>query len=105
MRDSARHGLDQVIVKAFINMIGLYPLGTVVVMDTGEIGVVVGIPSDPAQSARPIVRIVLAADGTRLAGELTVDLSAPFEGERPPRTIIRTEDPERYGIVVTEYTT
>ncbi len=105
MRDSARHGLDQVIVKAFINMIGLYPLGTVVVMDTGEVGVVVGIPSDPAQSARPVVRIVLAADGTRLAGELTVDLAAPFDGERPPRTIIRTEDPERYDIVVTEYTT
>jgi HD-GYP domain-containing protein (c-di-GMP phosphodiesterase class II) len=102
MRDTTRHGLDPVVVKAFINMVGLYPLGTVVVLDAGEVAVVVGVPSDPAQSARPVVRLVLGPDGTRIAGEVTIDLASP---DAPPRTIVRTEDPDRHGIVVTDYTT
>jgi HD-GYP domain-containing protein (c-di-GMP phosphodiesterase class II) len=105
MRDTTRHGLDPVVVKAFINMIGVYPLGTVVVLNTGEVGVVVGVPTDPAQSARPVVRLVLAPDGTRIADEVTIDLSLASPDAHSPRTIVRTEDPERYAIVVTDYTT
>lgn len=105
MRDCARHGLDPVIVKAFISMIGIFPLGTVVVLDTGEVGVVVGMPTDPSDAERPVLRLVVAADGSRITDETTVDLAVPPADGRPPRTIIRTDDPERYGIVVTDYTT
>ncbi len=34
MRDNPRLGLDPVVVKAFINLTGIYPVGTVVVLDT-----------------------------------------------------------------------
>jgi HD-GYP domain-containing protein (c-di-GMP phosphodiesterase class II) len=104
MRDTMRHGLDPVIVKAFISMIGVYPLGTVVVLDTGEVGVVVGVPTDPSAFERPVLRLVVAADGSRIVDDTPVDLALPPDDGRAPRTIIRTEDPERYGIVVTDYT-
>jgi len=77
----------------------------VVVLDTGEVGVVVGVPTDPSDAERPVLRLVVAADGSRITDETTVDLAVPPADGRPPRTIIRTEDPERYGIVVTDYTT
>ena len=85
-------------------MIGVYPLGTVVVLDTGEVGVVVGVPTDPSASERPVLRLVVAADGSRIVDDTPVDLALPPDDGRAPRTIIRTEDPERYGIVVTDYT-
>ena len=40
MRDNPRRGLDQVLVKAFINLSGIYPVGTLVVLDTFELGIV-----------------------------------------------------------------
>ena len=38
MRDNPRRGMDPVIVKAFINLTGIYPVGTLVVLDTFELG-------------------------------------------------------------------
>ena len=40
MRDNPRRGMDPVIVKAFINLTGIYPVGTLVVLDTFELGIV-----------------------------------------------------------------
>ena len=36
MRDNPRLGLDPVVVKAFINLSSIYPVGTVVVLDTRD---------------------------------------------------------------------
>ncbi len=38
MRDNPRRGFDSVVVKAFINLLGIYPVGTLVVLDTFELG-------------------------------------------------------------------
>jgi len=104
MRDTERHGLDPVIVKAFINMIGIYPVGTVVKLDTGEVGVVTVANPDPAASARPQVRLVLDASGRRVEEELMADLAEVGATGQHRRTIVSTEDPERYGITVSDYT-
>ena len=40
MRDNPKRGMDPVVVKAFMNLLGLYPVGTVVVLDTFELGIV-----------------------------------------------------------------
>jgi HD-GYP domain-containing protein (c-di-GMP phosphodiesterase class II) len=40
LRDNPSRGMDPVIVKAFINLTGVYPVGTLVVLDTFELGVV-----------------------------------------------------------------
>ena len=42
MRDDTSMGLDPVIVKAFINLTGIYPAGTLVVLDSMELAVVHG---------------------------------------------------------------
>ncbi|HEX2781328.1 MAG TPA: HD domain-containing phosphohydrolase, partial [Gemmatimonadaceae bacterium] len=40
MRDNPRRGMDPVLVKAFVNLTGIYPVGTLVVLDTFELGIV-----------------------------------------------------------------
>jgi HD-GYP domain-containing protein (c-di-GMP phosphodiesterase class II) len=103
MRDNPRRGMDPVLVKAFMNLAGIYPVGTLVVLDTFELSIVHAANPIPEMLARPIVRIVSDDQGNLVRPGVLVDLS-----ERTPegtfrRTIIKTENPERYGIRVGDY--
>jgi HD-GYP domain-containing protein (c-di-GMP phosphodiesterase class II) len=103
MRDNARLGFDPVIVKAFINLTGIYPAGTVVVLDTFELGLVHA--ANPVESAlsRPLVRVLSDTQGNLLADPPVVDLLEQDAAGHYVRTIIRTDAPERWGIRVSDY--
>jgi len=103
MRDNPRRGLDQVLVKAFINLLGIYPVGTLVVLDTFELAVVSAANPNPEALSRPIVKIISDAQGNRIAPPLQVDLAVPEAGGQYGRTIIKTADPDRYGITPGDY--
>ncbi len=105
MRDNPRLGLDTVVVKAFINLTGIYPVGTVVVLDTLELGLVYSANPDPTALSRPIVRLLFDEQGNRLGDAPIADLTARDANDQYLRTIIRTEDPERYGIRIADYFT
>ena len=103
MRDNPRRGFDQVIVKGFINMVGIYPVGTLVVLDTFELAIVHSVNPNPQAISRPVVRIVSDDRGNILyPGELA-DLTEQTSSGVFRRTIIKTEHPERYGITVGDY--
>jgi HD-GYP domain-containing protein (c-di-GMP phosphodiesterase class II) len=103
MRDNPRRGMDQIVVKAFINLLGIYPVGTLVVLDTFELAVVFTANPKPDALSRPIVRIVSDANGNMLHPAPEVDLAQPDAAGEYPRTIIKTADPDRYGINVGDY--
>ena len=103
MRDNPRRGMDPVIVKAFINMIGIYPVGTLVVLDTFELGIVHAVNPLQDMLSRPLVRIVSDAQGNITNPGTVVDLADRNADGVFLRTIIKTEDPERYGIRVGDY--
>jgi hypothetical protein len=55
---------DQNLVRRFVQLLGIYPAGNLVRLDTGEIAVVVRTHApDPY---RPRVKVLVAADGTPL---------------------------------------
>jgi hypothetical protein len=103
MWGNPRRGLDPVIVKAFINLTGIYPVGTCVILDTYEVGVVCQASADVSQLHRPLVRIVLGADGTPLATPTLADLSQSDANGSFPRTIVKVTDPKKYAINVGDY--
>jgi HD-GYP domain-containing protein (c-di-GMP phosphodiesterase class II) len=103
MRDNPRRGLDPVLVKAFINLLGIYPVGTLVVLDTFELAVVSAANPNPESLSRPIVKIISDAQGNRIAPPLQVDLAVPEAGGQYARTIIKTADPDRYGVTPGDY--
>src|SRR5207237_9551895 len=103
MRDNPRRGLDQVLVKAFINLLGLYPVGTIVVLDTFELAIVSAANPNPEALSRPKIKIISDAQGNRISPPLQVDLAVPEAGGQYARTIIKTADPERYGIAPGNY--
>jgi HD-GYP domain-containing protein (c-di-GMP phosphodiesterase class II) len=103
MRDNPRRGMDPVVVKAFINLTGIYPVGTLVVLDTFELGIVHAVNPISELLSRPIVRIVSDSRGTLLHPGHLVDLAEQNTDGAYLRTIIKTENPDRYGIRVGEY--
>jgi HD-GYP domain-containing protein (c-di-GMP phosphodiesterase class II) len=103
MRDNPRRGLDQVLVKAFINLLGIYPVGTLVVLDTFELAVVSAASPNPEMLSRPIIKIISDAQGNTISPPLQVDLAVPETGGQYARTIIKTADPDRYGITPGDY--
>jgi HD-GYP domain-containing protein (c-di-GMP phosphodiesterase class II) len=103
MRDNPKRGLDQIVVKAFINLLGIYPVGTLVVLDTFELAIVYAANPRPDVLSRPIVKIVSDAQGNMLHPAPEADLAQTDAVGDYPRTIIKTADSERYGINVGDY--
>ncbi len=104
MRDNPSRGFDPIVVKAFVNMMGIYPVGTLCILDTGELAVVVAPSPNPEELHRPLVRVVSDASGRKLPEPPLADLSEedPTTG-RPVRTIVKTTDADKYSITVSDY--
>ncbi|GMR13675.1 MAG: HD domain-containing protein [Gemmatimonadota bacterium] len=97
MRDNPQRGYDQLLVKVLINATGVYPIGTLVILDTYELAVVSTVNQDPDHLHQPTVKIISNELGVPLTTPTLVDLSQGV------RTIIKTTDPQKYGIRVSDY--
>jgi HD-GYP domain-containing protein (c-di-GMP phosphodiesterase class II) len=94
---------NPVILKAFVNMMGVFPIGTLVALSTGEIGIVTDINPEPKLVLRPSVKLITDAAGNKVDGEV-VDLAERDETTgRFRRTIATSLDPSKYGIEVADY--
>lgn len=89
---------DADLVAAFVATVGRWPVGTLALLDTGDLAVVCRGPADPAQPAHPVVRVVVDRGGAVLVGGPLVDLSRPA---RARARIVASADPARFGIDVT----
>lgn len=90
---------DPLLVKAFVNCMGIYPIGSTVALSTGELAVVVESNPDPERIHQPKVRIVTDPTQQTVAA-LLADLSHP---DHKGRTIRHCVDPEKYGINSSHY--
>lgn len=100
MMERAGTQLDPLLFKFFINMIGVYPIGTLVLLDTRELGLVYG--ANPVFQDRPRVLIIIDNEGRRVHGPI-VDLTEKDDKGKYLRTIIKTMDPNKYRINLAEY--
>ncbi len=97
MRDNPRRGFDQLIVKALITSTGVYPVGTLVILDTHELAVVSKTHSEVQHLHEPMVKVISDGKGGPLETPVTVDLAVS------ERVIVRTTDAQKYGIRVSDY--
>ena len=103
LREEPEHGHDPVLVKALINLLGIYPVGTCVILDTHELAIVHAANSDAALVHRPIVRLICDADGVWLDKPPLVDLADTAPDGEFVRSIIKVTEPEKYLINVSDY--
>jgi len=106
MRDNPRRGFDPLLVKALINATGVFPIGTLVILDTLELAVVSGTNPDPNLLHLPQVKVISDHMGVPVTETRTLDLSEVDPASGAPRhRIIKTTDPQKYGIRVSDYLT
>ena len=103
MREKSGDEFDPLLLKVFVSMIGAHPVGSVVVLDSGEIGIVFEANPHPAFQLRPKVKVIADLKKNMLDGEV-VDLAeidpatAKFR-----RSIVKSLDADKYGIRVADY--
>ncbi len=104
MWQNPKRGYDTILVKALINLIGIYPVGTCVILDTFEVGLVAAPNPEGQQLNRPMVRIAVDADGGMVPPPGTlVSLSEQNEDGAYRRSIVKVTSPERYGLTPGDY--
>lgn len=104
MWENPRRGYDKTLVKALINLIGIYPVGTCVILDTFEVAIVSAANPDQNFLNRPIVRICLDVNGALVAPPgREENLAAPDGQGGFLRSIVKVTNPDRYGLVVGDY--
>jgi len=104
MWENPRRGYDKILVKAMINLIGIYPVGTCVILDTFEVAIVAQANPDQNFMNRPIVRICIDQDGALVGPPgREENLAIQDQGGAFLRSIVKVTNPDRYGIIVGDY--
>jgi putative nucleotidyltransferase with HDIG domain len=84
------------LLRRFINLIGMYPIGTLVRLNTEQIGVITHEhPTDPF---RPQVKIVRDRDGCEMEASLLVNTWEPDGRGDYKWAVVEAVDPEAAGI-------
>ena len=90
------------VVEQFIQCIGVFPIGSFVLLNTKEVGIVVR--RNQVQQLKPKVMILIDPKGQRLSEPETVDLSAQYlDPEQSPRLISNIVDPKNYELDPSEF--
>jgi HD-GYP domain-containing protein (c-di-GMP phosphodiesterase class II) len=92
--------IDRLWAERVILCLGIYPVGSLVELSTGERGIVTA--ANPVDALRPTVMVIWAPSRQSYPKPMIVDLAAPQEHE-PERTILRALDPAKENVDIAVY--
>jgi HD-GYP domain-containing protein (c-di-GMP phosphodiesterase class II) len=102
LADQKEHLFQGALVEQFLQAIGLFPTGSVVQLNSGEIGVIVA--QNAARRLRPKIVVVIDAEGRRNSSLVVMDLSKYSPGEGALDLWIKRElEPGAHGIQPDEF--
>lgn len=92
---------DPTLMKAFVQALSIYPVGSLIKLDTGEICVV--YRSNPDNLLRPKAKMIIDVQGNKMTPALVDLAEIDQKKKRYERTIVGTVDPTDFGIDATQY--
>src|SRR5262252_1965325 len=96
MGEQGNPAFNQALLKRFVNLMGLFPVGNLVRLNTEELAVVTAEhPSDPF---RPQVKIISDSKGEMLEEPLLTNTWELDSRGEHPRAVVEAVDPESLGI-------
>jgi len=94
---------NPLILKVFVNMMGTYPVGTLVLLNTAEIGIVYENSAEALNFNRPKIKLITDEEGNKTDGKI-VDLSEiDYQTKSYKKSISKTLEPTKYDINVSDY--
>jgi HD-GYP domain-containing protein (c-di-GMP phosphodiesterase class II) len=103
MLEKRKEEFDPIILEAFIRMMGLYPIGSLVLFDTGEIGIVFENNPHFLFAHRPKVKLITDALGNKMDGPVVDLTEVDADPKKFKRKIIKSLDQDKYDIQVADY--
>ena len=89
---------DPILLKVFINMLGVYPVGTLLKLDTGELGIVQDSPKN-GNHDRPQIVLLMSDDNGKFKKGKSVDLSEKKpDSESFIRNVVKSIHPSSIGV-------
>jgi HD-GYP domain-containing protein (c-di-GMP phosphodiesterase class II) len=93
---------DPILLKVFIGLVGIYPIGSLVLLNTHEMGIIYKPSHDSKWLDRPTV-ILVDRDKKGEVKKRVVDLAETDGTGRYKQSIVKTLDPYQYHIDIVKY--
>src|SRR5262249_53124712 len=101
MGEQGKPAFNQTLLKRFVNLMGLFPVGNLVRLSTDELAVVTAEhPSDPF---RPQVKLIVSENGEHLEERLLANAWQRDGRGEPSRAVVEAVDPESVDIDPLKY--
>lgn len=101
LRERGIH-FDPILLKIFISLVGIYPIGSLVLLNTHEIGIVYKPNHDSGFLDRPTILLVDRNQKGEIKKAL-IDLTETDASGHYKRSIVKTLDPYKYHIDIVKY--
>ena len=94
---------DAVLLKLFVNCVGIIPIGSLVMLETSELAVVVKPAIDKANAERPYIKVITDPQGNPIDQGREIDLTEKDEAGDFRHNIIRLIDNTEYKFDTSRY--
>jgi HD-GYP domain-containing protein (c-di-GMP phosphodiesterase class II) len=94
---------DATLLKLFVNCVGIVPIGSLVILDTDELAVVLKPALNKCDSERPLVKVIADAHGELINNGPEFDLTEKDEVGAYRHSIIRLVDTTEYQFDTSRY--
>jgi len=102
MLENSGREFHPLLLREFVKLMGIYPVGSLVALSSGEIAVVTEINPEVSLILRPRAKLIADAQGNKKDGEI-IDLSEVDPAGQYLRSIVKPINPDQYGIRVADY--
>jgi HD-GYP domain-containing protein (c-di-GMP phosphodiesterase class II) len=103
MLSKSGKAFDAVLLKLFVNCVGIIPIGSLVMLETSELAVVLKPAADKAHAERPFVRVITDPQGHSVDHGREIDLTEKDETGDFRHNIIRLIDNTEYKFDTSRY--
>jgi HD-GYP domain-containing protein (c-di-GMP phosphodiesterase class II) len=103
MFGKAGKSFDSTLMKLFMTCVGIIPIGSLVMLDTNELAVVLRPAADPADPEHPYVKVISDENGTNIQNGREIDLHEKDESGEYRCNIVRLIDNTEHKFDTSRY--
>jgi len=103
--EGSKRDFDPILLKWFINLLGVYPVGTLLKLENGEMALVVDTPGESNMKRPRVVLVCPDGGGAFRKGEIINLSERDNESGEYQRNIVSSHHPSAVGIQPAEFIT
>jgi hypothetical protein len=103
MFGKAGKSFDLTLMKLFMTCVGIIPIGSLVLLDTNELAVVLKPAADPVDAEHPYVKVIMDTNGTAIEHGREIDLHEKDESGEYRYNIVRLIDNTEHKFDTSRY--